>query len=63
MEDIINSVLPYLKWIIENGPALLTGLAGLLSAVIVIALLIPGPEPETTLQKIVDFLKRFSRKS
>jgi hypothetical protein len=34
----------------------------LLSAVIVVAQLIPGDEPENTLQKIVDFLAKFSRK-
>ncbi len=34
----------------------------LLSAVIAVASLIPGDEPENTLQKIVDFLSKFSRK-
>jgi len=34
----------------------------LLSAVIVVAQLIPGEEPERTLQKVVDFLAKFSRK-
>lgn len=34
----------------------------LLTAVIAIAQLIPGHEPENTLQKIVDFLAKFSRK-
>ena len=34
----------------------------LLSAVIAIASLIPGDEPEATLTKVVQFLSRFSRK-
>ena len=34
----------------------------LLTAVIAIASLIPGDEPENTLQKIVSFLSKFSRK-
>jgi type VI protein secretion system component VasF len=34
----------------------------LLTAVIAVASLIPGDEPEATLQKIVDFLSKFSRK-
>lgn len=34
----------------------------LLGAIIAIAQLIPGDEPENTLQKIVDFLAKFSRK-
>ena len=37
-------------------------LVALLSAVIAIASLIPGDEPEKTLQKVVDFLSKFSRK-
>ena len=37
-------------------------LVALLSAVIAIASLIPGDEPEATLTKIVSFLSKFSRK-
>jgi len=37
-------------------------LVALLSAVIAIASLIPGDEPESTLRKVVDFLSKFSRK-
>ena len=37
-------------------------LVALLSAVIAIASLIPGDEPENSLQKVVDFTSRFSRK-
>jgi hypothetical protein len=37
-------------------------LVALLSAVIAVASLIPGDEPEATLQKIVDFLSKLSRK-
>jgi hypothetical protein len=42
--------------------AWLGALIALLSAVIAVASLIPGDEPENTLQKIVDFLSKFSRK-
>ena len=42
--------------------AWLGALVALLSAVIAVASLIPGDEPENTLQKIVDFLSKFSRK-
>lgn len=45
-----------------NHSVLIEALLGLLGGVIAIALLIPGPEPETTLQKFVDFLKKFSKK-
>lgn len=37
-------------------------LVALLSAVIAVASLIPGEEPEKTLQKIVSFLSKLSRK-
>ena len=37
-------------------------LVTLLSAVIAVASLIPGDEPEATLTKIVSFLSKFSRK-
>lgn len=37
-------------------------ITALLTAVIAIAQLVPGDEPENTLQKIVDFLARFSKK-
>jgi hypothetical protein len=37
-------------------------LVALLSAVIAVASLIPGDEPEATLRKVVDFLSKFSRK-
>ena len=42
--------------------AWLGAITALIGAVIAIAQLIPGDEPEATLQKIVDFLARFSRK-
>lgn len=42
--------------------AWLGALVALLSAVIAVASLIPGDEPENTLQKVVDFLSKFSRK-
>jgi hypothetical protein len=48
--------------IVEKGPAVLSAIIGLLSAVIAVCLLIPGEQPEKALQAIVDFLKKFSRK-
>jgi hypothetical protein len=42
--------------------AWLGALIALLSAVIAVASLIHGDEPESTLQKVVDFLAKFSRK-
>ncbi len=42
--------------------AWLGAITALLGAVIAIAQLIPGDEPERTLSRIVDFLAKFSRK-
>jgi hypothetical protein len=42
--------------------SLLGLLVQVLSAIIAVALLIPGKEPEATLQKIVNFLKKISIK-
>lgn len=42
--------------------AWLGAITALLGAVIAIAQLIPGDQPEAFLQKVVDFLAKFSRK-
>jgi len=42
--------------------AWLGAITALLGAVIAVAQLIPGDEPEATLQKVVDFLAKFSKK-
>ena len=56
MENLIH--------IIQNVDlfAWLGAITALLGAVIAIAQLIPGDEPERTLSRIVNFLARFSRK-
>jgi len=56
MDSIISFVTSQ-DWI-----AWLGALTALLGAVIAVAQLIPGDEPENTLQKVVDFLAKFSRK-
>jgi len=56
METIIN--------LIQNTDifAWLGAITALLTAVIAVAQLIPGDQPEASLQKVVDFLAKFSRK-
>lgn len=54
--------MPALSWIIANYEAVLAAVLSLLMAIIAIAMLIPGEQPEKTLQKIVDFLAKFSKK-
>ena len=49
-------------WIVGNYQAVLSGIVMVLTGVIAISLLIPGDQPEKLLQKVVDFLTKFSRK-
>jgi hypothetical protein len=56
METIIPQLLK-IDWLGALG-----ALTALLAAVAAVATFIPGDEPEKTLQKIVDFLSKFSRK-
>ena len=56
METIISFVTS------QDLFAWLGAITALLGAVIAVAQLIPGDEPENTLQKVVDFLAKFSKK-
>lgn len=57
---LMNQILTFVQS--QDVFAWVGALVALLSAVIAIASLIPGDEPENTLQKVVDFLSKFSRK-
>lgn len=50
------------KWILENYSAILNGVDLILAGSIAIFTLIPGPEPERSLQKIADIISKISRK-
>lgn len=50
-----------LAFIMANWMAVLAAINGVLVALIAVFVLIPGPEPERTLQKIVDFIAKISR--
>ena len=56
MENLIHLVAS------QDWLAWLGAITALLGAVIAVAQLIPGDEPEATLQKVVDFLAKFQRK-
>lgn len=53
--DIITNIL-------NNWQAYLGVITAVLAAAIAVATVIPGDEPERTLQKIVDFISNLSRK-
>ena len=48
--------------IVSNWQSYLGVLTAVLGAAIAVATVIPGDEPEKTLQKIVDFISNISRK-
>ena len=58
MEQIVSVI----GFISLNYQAIIAALVALFSGVIAVALLIPGEQPEKTLQGIVDFLSKFSKK-
>lgn len=55
-------LLDIFNFIVANWMAILAAVVGLLNAVIVICLMIPGDQPEKTLKQIVEFLSKISRK-
>ena len=56
----MNQILAFVQS--QDVFAWVGALVALLSAVIAVASLIPGDEPEATLTKIVSFLSKFSKK-
>lgn len=58
----IFELIAFIKSIGSMAPEIISALAAGVSSAIAVALLIPGDQPEKTLQKILDFLKKWSRK-
>lgn len=58
----VFEVVAFIKSIGAVLPKVITTVVTVLTAVIGVALTIPGDEPERTLQKVVDFLSKWSRK-
>ena len=58
MEQIVSVI----GFISLNYQAIIAAVMALLTGIIAVELLIPGEQPEKTLQAIVDFLSKFSKK-
>lgn len=58
----MDKVLEIGGWILANYQLVISSLVGICSAIIVVALKIPGDQPEKALQGVVDFLTKFSSK-
>jgi len=55
-------MIKLVNWIVTEGPTVLAALVGVLTALIGFFMLIPGEQPEKSLQAVVDFISKFSRK-
>lgn len=58
----METLLSIVNWVLANYQAVISAVMAILTGVIAISLLIPGDQPEKTLQAIVDWLKKFSVK-
>jgi hypothetical protein len=56
------NVLAVFSFIVAHYQEISGYLVVALGAIIAICMLIPGPQPEGFLQKVVDFISKFSRK-
>jgi len=58
----MEAIYELIAFVPTNGPMILTNVIVILSAIIAIALVIPGEQPEKFLQRVLDFLKKWSKK-
>jgi len=58
----MDKLLAILSFLQSNFQAILTAIIAAITAVIGVAMLIPGDQPEKFLQSVVDFLAKFSVK-
>jgi hypothetical protein len=58
----METVMAIFNFIMANYQAILAAVVAILGGVIAICMMIPGPQPEAALQKVVEFLSKFSRK-
>jgi len=58
----MDNVLELGKWLLANYQVIIESAVVALGALIALAMLIPGDQPEKALQSALDFLSKFSRK-
>lgn len=59
MGEKISQIIAF---VVANYQAILAAITAILTGVIGICMLIPGNQPESFLQKVVDFIAKFSKK-
>lgn len=58
----METILALLSFIPANFATIVTAILGLATAMLALAMLIPGDQPDKFLQSAVDFLTKFSKK-
>lgn len=58
----MQTIITIGQWIVANYQAVIAAVVAIFGGLIAIFMMIPGDQPEKTLQKIVDFLAKFSKK-
>lgn len=58
----MSQVIEWFQWALNNWAQLIGALNAVFVALIALFLIIPGNQPEGFLQKIVDWIAKFSRK-
>lgn len=58
----MNNAASMIAWLIANFDAIMVAIMAVLTAGISVAMIIPGDQPEKSLQKIVDIIAKFSKK-
>lgn len=51
-----------IAWVMSHGLEVIGAVVMVLNALIAVFMIVPGSEPEATLQKVVDFIAKFSKK-
>lgn len=58
----MSQMLQVVSWCTTQGPIVLSAVVAVLTALIGLFMLIPGEQPEKALQKVVDFISKYSAK-
>lgn len=59
---MVATILSVGQWLLANYALVLHAVLAVLTALVALFMIIPGPQPEAALQKVVDFIERFSKK-
>jgi hypothetical protein len=58
----MEKILEIVNFLAVNAQPILSALVAMITAIIAIAAMIPGDQPEKFLQSVVDFISKFSKK-